>query len=92
MSETTTETEVRARRKVRTGYVISDKMEKTVVVQVSDLTQHPLYKKTIQRRARFHAHDEENVCGIGDLVRIMETRPISKQKRWRVVEVVEKAK
>jgi small subunit ribosomal protein S17 len=67
-------------------------MEKTVVVQVSDLTQHPLYKKTIQRRVRFQAHDEDNVCGIGDLVRIMETRPISKSKRWRVVEVVEKAK
>jgi small subunit ribosomal protein S17 len=85
-------TEVRGRRKVRTGFVISDKMEKTVVVQVSDLTQHRLYKKTIQRRARFKAHDEENVCGIGDLVRIMETKPISKEKRWRVVEVVEKAK
>jgi small subunit ribosomal protein S17 len=67
-------------------------MEKTVVVQVSDLTQHPLYKKTIQRRARFKVHDEENVCGVGDLVRIMETRAISKQKRWRVVEIVEKAK
>jgi small subunit ribosomal protein S17 len=77
-------TEVRGRRKVRTGFVISDKMEKTVVVQVSDLTQHPLYKKTIQRRIRFKAHD--------DLVRIMETRPISKEKRWRVIEVVEKAK
>ena len=82
----------RGSRKVRTGYVISDKMEKTVVVQVSDLTQHPLYKKTVQRRVRFQVHDEENVCGIGDLVRIMETRPLSKQKRWRVVEVVEKAK
>ena len=84
--------ETRGARKVRTGYVISDKMEKTVVVQVSDLTQHPLYKKTIQRRVRFQVHDEENVCGLGDLVRIMETRPISKNKRWRVVEVVEKAK
>ena len=90
MTEATTET--RGSRKVRTGYVISDKMEKTVVVQVSDLTQHPLYKKTIQRRVRFKAHDEENACGIGDLVRIMETRPISKEKRWRVIEVVEKAK
>jgi len=84
--------ETRARRKVRTGYVISDKMEKTVVVKVTDLTQHPLYKKTIQRRVRFKAHDEENACSIGDLVRIMETRPISKEKRWRVIEVVEKAK
>ncbi|TMF68570.1 MAG: 30S ribosomal protein S17 [Chloroflexi bacterium] len=90
MSEAVVET--RGARKVRTGYVISDKMEKTVVVQVSDLTQHPLYKKTIQRRVRFQVHDEENVCGLGDLVRIMETRPISKNKRWRVVEVVEKAK
>jgi small subunit ribosomal protein S17 len=90
MTEATAE--VRGRRKERVGYVISDKMEKTVVVQVSDLTQHPLYKKTIQRRVRFQAHDEENVCGVGDLVRIMETRPISKSKRWRVVEVVEKAK
>jgi small subunit ribosomal protein S17 len=90
MTEATAE--VRGRRKERVGFVISDKMEKTVVVQVSDLTQHPLYKKTIQRRVRFQAHDEDNVCGIGDLVRIMETRPISKSKRWRVVEVVEKAK
>ena len=91
MSEVTA-VEPRSRRKVRTGYVISDKMEKTVVVQVSDLTQHPLYKKTIQRRTRFKAHDEENACGIGDLVKIMETRPLSKEKRWRVIEVVEKAK
>jgi len=90
MSEVAEET--RGRRKERTGYVISDKMEKTVVVQVTDLTQHPLYKKTIQRRVRFKVHDEENACGIGDLVRIMETRPISKEKRWRVIEVVEKAK
>lgn len=84
--------ESRAERKVRLGTVISDKMDKTVVVQVSDLKQHPLYKKTIQRRARFHAHDEANSCGIGDKVRIMETRPLSKQKRWRVIEIVEKAK
>ena len=90
MTEATAE--IRGRRKERVGYVISDKMEKTVVVQVSDLTQHPLYKKTVQRRVRFQVHDEENVCGVGDLVRIMETRPLSKNKRWRVVEVVEKAK
>ncbi len=83
-------TEVRGRRKVRTGFVISDKMEKTVVVQVSDLTQHRLYKKTIQRRVRFKAHDEENVCGIGDLVRIMETKPISKEKRWMVTRLIER--
>ena len=90
MSEVQEET--RGRRKVRTGFVISDKMEKTVVVQVSDLTQHRLYKKTIQRRVRFKVHDEKNECGIGDLVRITETRPISKEKRWRVLEIVEKAK
>ncbi|MDQ6691864.1 MAG: 30S ribosomal protein S17 [Candidatus Dormibacteraeota bacterium] len=90
MSEVQTQT--RSERKMRLGTVISDKMDKTVVVQVSDLKQHPLYKKTIQRRARFHAHDEENSCGVGDKVRIMETRPLSKQKRWRVIEIVEKAK
>ena len=85
-------TEVRGRRKVRTGFVISDKMEKTVVVQVSDLTQHRLYKKTVRQRTRFKVHDEKNECGIGDLVRITETRPISKEKRWRLLEIVEKAK
>ena len=82
----------RAQRKVRLGYVISDKMDKTVVVQVRDLKRHRLYKKTIQQRTRFKVHDETNQCGVGDLVRIMETRPLSKQKRWRVVEIVEKAK
>jgi len=82
----------RAFRKVRLGRVVSDKMEKTVVVQVSDRKSHPLYKKVMQRRVRFKAHDEGNECKIGDLVRIMETRPISKDKRWRVVEVVEKAR
>jgi small subunit ribosomal protein S17 len=82
----------RGQRKVRTGYVISDKMDKTVVVQVTVLKAHPLYKKTLQQRVRFKAHDEQNQCGVGDLVRIMETRPISKQKRWRVVEILEKAK
>ncbi|GAC1657039.1 MAG: 30S ribosomal protein S17 [Candidatus Dormibacteraceae bacterium] len=90
MSEVTTAT--RAERKTRLATVLSDKMDKTVVVQVSDLKQHALYKKTIQRRARFKAHDEENTCSIGDLVRIMETRPLSKGKRWRVIEIVEKAK
>jgi small subunit ribosomal protein S17 len=82
----------RAFRKVRLGRVVSDKMEKTVVVQVSDRKSHPLYKKVMQRRVRFKAHDEGNQCKIGDLVRIMETRPLSKDKRWRVVEVVEKAR
>jgi small subunit ribosomal protein S17 len=82
----------RGYRKVRLGRVVSDKMNKTAVVQVSTLKRHPLYKKTIQQRRNFKAHDENNECGLGDLVRIMETRPISKDKRWRVVEIVEKAK
>jgi small subunit ribosomal protein S17 len=86
------ETTTRARRKVRLGRVVSDKMDKTVVVQVSDRKSHPLYKKVIQLRVRFKVHDEGNECKVGDLVRIMETRPISKDKRWRVVEVVEKAR
>jgi len=83
---------VRAQRKVRLGRVVSDKMDKTVVVQISTLKQHPMYKKTIQHRVKFKAHDERNECGVGDLVRIMESRPLSKEKRWRVVEIVEKAK
>lgn len=82
----------RGPRKVRVGRVISDKMDKTVVVQVVDLKQHRLYRKTIRHRVNFKAHDEENSCGVGDTVRIMETRPLSKEKRWRVVEIVEKAK
>ena len=82
----------RTNRKVRTGFVISDKMDKTVVVQIATLKQHPLYKKTIRHRVKFKAHDESNRCGVGDLVRIMECRPLSKEKRWRVVEIVEKAK
>ena len=79
-------------RKVRVGRVISDKMDKTVVVQVSDLKSHRLYKKVVQHRAKFKVHDDKNDCRVGDLVRIMETRPLSKDKRWRVVEVVEKAR
>ena len=79
-------------RKVRVGYVVSDKMDKTVVVQVTTLKAHPLYKKTVHNRVRFKVHDEQNQCGVGDLVRIMETRPISKEKRWRVVQILEKAK
>ena len=90
--QTTTTTEQRNRRKVRLGTVVSDKMDKTVVVQVTDRKAHPLYKKVIQHRVRFKAHDEGNECKVGDLVRIMETRPLSKDKRWRVVEVVEKAR
>lgn len=89
---TEAQTQQRGYRKVRTGRVVSDRMDKTVVVQVSNLKPHPLYKKVIQRRVRFKAHDEGNECRVGDLVRIMETRPLSKDKRWRVVEIVEKAR
>lgn len=79
-------------RKTRTGTVVSDRMDKTVVVKVEDRVAHPLYKKIIQRSVKFKAHDAENACHIGDKVLIMETRPISKDKRWRVVEILVKAK
>ena len=79
-------------RKTRIGMVVSDKMDKTVVVAVVDRIQHPLYKKFIKRTAKFKAHDEQNACGIGDKVIIMETRRLSKDKNWRVVEILEKAK
>ena len=79
-------------RKTRTGKVVSDKMDKTVVVAVIDNVRHPLYKKIVKRTVKFKAHDEQNACGIGDTIIIMETRPISKDKRWRVVEIIEKAK
>ena len=79
-------------RKSRVGVVVSDKMDKTIVVAVKDKVLHPLYGKTDNRTTKFKAHDENNECGIGDRVRIMETRPISKDKRWRLVEIVEKAK
>ena len=79
-------------RKVRVGKVVSDKMDKTVVVAIADRVAHPLYKKTIKTTYRLKAHDENNECGVGDTVRVMETRPLSKDKRWRVVEIVEKAK
>ena len=79
-------------RKTRTGVVVSDKMDKTVVVAVIDNVRHPRYKKIVKRTVKFKAHDETNACGIGDTVMIMETRPISKDKRWRVVEIIEKAK
>ena len=82
----------RALRKTRTGKVVSDKMDKTIVVAIEDSVQHPLYKKVIKRTYKLKAHDEENQCGIGDKVKVMETRPLSKDKRWRVVEIVEKAK
>ena len=79
-------------RKTRVGTVVSDKMDKTVVVTVEDRVAHPVYKKIIVRTYRLKAHDENNECGEGDTVRVMETRPLSKDKRWRVVEIVEKAK
>ncbi len=82
----------RGQRKVRLGTVIADKMNKTVIVQVGTSKAHRLYRKTVQQRTKFKVHDEKDECGVGDLVRIMETRPISKEKRWRVIEVVEKAK
>ena len=79
-------------RKTRVGSVVSDKMDKTVVLAIEDNVKHPLYKKIIKNTIRLKAHDEENACGIGDRVLIMETRPLSKDKRWRVAEIVEKAK
>ena len=82
----------RGERKVRIGTVVSDKMDKTVVVAVERRTAHPVYGKQIKRHKKFHAHDAENEAGVGDIVRIMETRPLSKTKRWRVIEIVEKAR
>lgn len=79
-------------RKTRVGKVVSDKMDKTIVVAVVDNIRHPLYKKTVKRTYKLKAHDEENICRVGDIVRVMETRPLSKEKRWRLVEIVEKAK
>lgn len=93
MTESTESTaEVRGRRKVRQGVVVSDKMNQTVVVGIAQIIRHPLYGKTMRRTKKLKAHDENNDCGIGDTVEIMETRPISKEKRWRVVRIVEKAK
>jgi small subunit ribosomal protein S17 len=92
MSDTAAAVQTRGRRKVRLGYVISDTMDKTVVVQVGSSKAHRLYRKTVRQRSRFKVHDEKNECGVGDLVRITETRPLSKEKRWRVLEIVEKAK
>ena len=79
-------------RKTRVGKVVSDKMDKTVVVAIEDRVAHPLYKKIVGRTYKLKAHDEENVCQIGDKVKVMETRPLSKDKRWRLVEIVEKVK
>ena len=84
--------EERALRKTRVGLVVSDKMEKTVVVAIEDNVKHPIYGKIIRRTTKIHAHDENNECGIGDRVEVMETRPLSKTKRWRLVSVIEKAK
>ena len=84
--------EERNRRKVLRGTVVSDKMDKTIVVAIEDSVQHPLYKKTMKRTYKLKAHDENNECGIGDTVEVMETRPLSKDKRWRLVRIIEKAK
>ena len=86
MSETT-----RAFRKTRVGQVVSDKMDKTIVVAIEDSVQHKLYKKIVKRTYKLKAHDENNECGVGDIVRVMETRPLSKDKRWRLVEIIKKA-
>jgi len=91
-SVTTTQTAERGQRKVRLGYVVSDKMDKTVIVQVGQSKAHRLYRKTVRQRTKFKVHDPKNECGVGDLVRIAETRPVSKEKRWRLLEIVEKAK
>ena len=92
MSETKENTVERTARKVREGLVVSDKMDKTVVVAVEDRVKHPLYGKVLRRTSKLKAHDEANACGIGDRVLLMETRPLSATKRWRVVEILEKAK
>ena len=91
-SETTTSEVDRAKKKIRVGTVVSDKMQKTVVVQIERLVRHPVYKRYVRRRKRFKVHDEENQCRIGDVISFMETRPLSKDKRWRFVEFVERAK
>lgn len=84
--------ESRGNRKTRTGVVVSDKMDKTIVVEIRTRVKHPLYGKIMNRTNKLKAHDENNECGIGDTVRVMETRPLSKDKRWRLIEIVEKAK
>ena len=84
-------TENRAFRKTRIGQVVSDKMDKTIVVAIEDSVRHPLYKKTMKRTYKLKAHDENNECGIGDTVEVMETRPLSKDKRWRLIRIIEKA-
>jgi small subunit ribosomal protein S17 len=89
---TTTTTMDRSRRKTRVGKVVSDRMDKTVVVSIERLVKHPTYGRYVRRRAKFKVHDEANACKVGDTIRFMETRPVSKDKRWRFVEFVERAK
>lgn len=91
MSETTIDTQ-RAGRKIREGVVVSSKMDKTIVVEVSDRVKHPLYGKVMSQTSKLKAHDELNEAGVGDRVRVMETRPLSASKRWRLIEIVEKAR
>ena len=86
------EAKVQGNRKTRVGLVTSDKMDKTIVVTIRNRYKHPLYGKIVSHTRKFKAHDEENACGIGDTVRIMETRPLSRDKRWRLVEIIQKAK
>ena len=86
------EKQVRNLRKEKVGVVVSDKMQKSIVVAVKRKLKHPMYGKFLNRTSKFHAHDEENTCNIGDTVRIMETRPLSRSKRWRLVEIIERAK
>ena len=84
--------EARGNRKTRTGVVVSDKMDKTIVVEIRTRVKHPLYGKIMNRTTRLKAHDEEHACGVGDRVMVMETRPLSKDKRWRLTQIIEKAK
>ena len=91
-NEQSAEGETRGYRKTRRGYVVSDKMDKTVVVEVEDRVKHPLYGKVLRRTTKVKVHDEQNSAGVGDLIVIMETRPLSATKRWRLVEILEKAK
>jgi small subunit ribosomal protein S17 len=92
VSDASESTAARGYRKVREGVVVSDKMDKTVVVEVEDRVKHPKYAKVIRRTKKYKAHDGDNACGVGDRVRLMETRPMSATKRWRVAEILEKAK
>ena len=89
---TTTTPEARNRRKLRSGKVVSDRMDKTVVVSIERLVKHPVYGRYVRKRSKFKVHDEKNECRVGDVIRFMETRPLSKDKRWRFVEFVERAK